>query len=73
MQHEAEQPMGLSLNDNEAMILQEALQELRRVKMTALATVNVEIGSNPRVRHFTKEDFGITVIDALAARIGEMQ
>ena len=67
-----ERPLRLSLSDNEAMILDEALQELRRVKMNSLATVNVELGNNPSVNPFTKSDFGIDVIDSLITRIGEL-
>ena len=61
-------PLTLQLSDTEQMSLVEALQELRRVKLNALAVVNVELGSNPRVRPFTKEDFGISTLEQLISR-----
>lgn len=67
-----EHPLLLGLTDEDVQTLTEALEELRRVKMTALATVNAELHSNSRVRPFTKEDFGIDDIDALIARLGDL-
>ena len=64
--------MVLAINDKEEMILDEALQELRRVKMNALATVNVELSNCTRVKPLTKSDFGIDVIESLISRIGEL-
>ena len=59
----------MSFSEAEKSMLQEALESLRKVKLNALACVNVALGSDARVLPFSKADFGVDVIDSLLKRL----